>query len=77
MGDYDTSIAFYGDDTDIGKRAAQVGKVVWSWRLPMYSSGRRIRVEGLFRTGIIYAVNFFAVTYRNKPMTTTYRDIRD
>jgi glycosyltransferase involved in cell wall biosynthesis len=76
IGGYDTSIQFYGEDTDVGKRVSQVGKVVWTFKLPIYSSGRRIRTEGLFRTGYIYALNYLSVTYRKKPATVDYTDIR-
>lgn len=76
MGGYDTSISFYGEDTDTGRRAARFGKVVWTFRLPICSSGRRIRKEGLLRTGFTYALNFFSVTYAKKPVTKNYSDIR-
>lgn len=77
MGGYDTSIEFYGEDTDTGRRAAKVGKVIWTFKLPIYSSGRRIREEGLLHTGLAYAINFFTVTYGGKPVTTEYKDIRN
>lgn len=76
MSGYDTSFVFYGEDTDTGRRASQFGKVVWTFKLPIYSSGRRIRKEGLLRTGILYALNFFSVTYAKKPVTKKYSDIR-
>lgn len=77
IGGYNTSISFYGEDTDIGQRVSKIGTVVWTFRLPIYSSGRRIQKEGLFRTGLTYALNFFSVTYRKKPATQEYNDIRN
>ena len=75
-GGYDTSIAFYGEDTDIARRLAKVGRVKWTFRLPIYSSGRRLRAEGVVRTGFRYALNFFWVTVFGRPWTTTYTDVR-
>lgn len=77
IGGFDTSISFYGEDTDIGKRVSKIGTVVWTFKLPIYSSGRRVREEGLLRTGLTYAINFFSVTYRNAPATQEYNDIRE
>lgn len=77
IGGFDTSISFYGEDTDIGRRVSEVGKVVWTFKLPILSSGRRILEEGLFRTGIVYALNFFSVTYGKKPAMKEYKDIRN
>ena len=48
IGGFDTSIEFYGEDTDIARRIAKVGKVVWTFHLPVYSSGRRLTHEGVF-----------------------------
>lgn len=76
IGGFDTSIIFYGEDTDIGHRVSKIGKVVYTFKLPIYSSGRRIEEEGLFKTGLTYAINFFTVTYRGKPTTKNYQDIR-
>ena len=76
MGGYDTSIVFHGEDTDIGRRAAQIGKIRWTFKLPINSSGRRLAREGLIKTGWGYAINFFSVTYRGKPRTEAYEDIR-
>lgn len=75
-GGFDTSIAFYGEDTDVAKRIAKHGKVKWTWRLPMYTSGRRLAHEGVLRAGYTYALNFFAVSFTGKPATREYTDIR-
>lgn len=75
-GGYDTSIEFYGDDTDIAMRMSRVGNVRFTRRLRMKTSGRRLATEGLFRTGFTYAINFFWVTFTGRPITKEYRDIR-
>jgi glycosyltransferase involved in cell wall biosynthesis len=77
IGGYDTRISFYGEDTDIAKRIRKVGKVRWTFALPMFTSGRRLRDEGIFKTGLTYAVNYIWPILFSKPFTTTYRDIRE
>src|SRR5581483_10786411 len=62
-GGYDTSIDFYGEDTDIAKRMSKVGRVKWTFKLPVYASGRRIAKEGIIRTSFLYSINFFWVTF--------------
>ncbi|GGA37047.1 glycosyltransferase family 2 protein [Pelagibacterium lentulum] len=75
-GGYDLSITFYGEDTDIAVRLSRIGKVKWTFGLPMLTSGRRLAEEGVFRTGWIYVVNFFWVTFFGKPRTAEYSDVR-
>ena len=77
IGGYDTSITFYGEDTDIARRIATQGRVLWTFSLPMYTSGRRIQAEGLFKTGYTYALNFITTLFWRKPHTTTYLDHRN
>lgn len=75
-GGYDTSIEFYGDDTDIAMRMSRVGSVHFTRRLRMLTSGRRLAQEGLLRTGFTYALNFFWVTFTGRPITRQFSDIR-
>lgn len=76
IGGFDTSIEFYGEDIDIGRRVGKIGKVKWTFRLPMRSSGRRFSKQGILKAGILYALNFIWVTFRGKPFTQTHVDIR-
>lgn len=76
MGGLDTSIAFYGDDTNTAKRASYFGRVKFSRKLVIESSGRRFENEGLFKTTIVYAWNFFGEVFLNYPLTKNYKDIR-
>lgn len=75
-GGYDTSISFYGEDTDIAVRMSKVGPVKWTFGLPMHTSGRRLEQEGVFKTAGTYTLNYFWVTFRGKPVTKDYTDIR-
>lgn len=75
-GGYDLSIAFYGEDTDIAVRMAKIGPVKWTFKLPMFTSGRRLEKEGVFKTAGTYTLNYFWVILRGKPATKEYTDIR-
>ncbi len=75
-GGFDRSISFYGEDTDVAIRLSKIGPVRWTFKLPMYTSGRRLEEEGVFKTAGTYVLNFFWVTFVGKPFTRNYSDIR-
>ena len=77
IGGYDTRIAFYGEDTDLARRLSKVGKVRFTFRLSLPASGRRLRKEGVFQTGVLYTLNGISVLTRGKPATSKYTDIRE
>ncbi len=76
MGGFNTSIEFYGEDTDIARRAHRLGKVKFKPDFLMYTSGRRLSDQGVFKTAIIYIINFFSEAIIHKPITKSYKDIR-
>lgn len=76
VGGYDRTIEFFGEDTDVAVRLSKVGGVKWTFALKMMTSGRRLEKEGVFRTAGTYTLNFFWVTFRGKPATKSYTDIR-
>lgn len=76
MGGFDSSIEFYGEDVDIAKRAAKEGKVRFSSRFVMPTSGRRMIKQGFFRTAGIYFLNYWSVVLRGRPATRNYSDLR-
>lgn len=75
-GGFDTSIAFYGEDTDVAVRMHKVGPVKWTFNLPMHTSGRRLEEEGVFETAGRYTLNYFSMTFAGKAVTKDYSDIR-
>ena len=75
-GGFDTSIAFYGEDTDVAKRLSRVGTVRWTFALPVLTSGRRLKHEGVVRMSLRYTINYFWITWFGRPFSTQYRDIR-
>ena len=77
IGGYDTGIAFYGEDTDLARRLIGVGKMIFTFRLSLSASGRRLRKEGVFQTGVAYALNGLSVLARGRPSTRKYTDIRE
>ncbi len=75
-GGYDRSIKFFGEDTDVAVRLSKVGDVKFTFRLKMWTSGRRLAEEGVIKTALTYTLNFFWVTFRGKPATVDYTDVR-
>ncbi len=75
-GGFDTTISFYGEDTDVAKRLSKIGKVKWTFSLPVYTSGRRLKAEGVIRMGLKYSINHMWITWFGRPYTQTYVDIR-
>jgi cellulose synthase/poly-beta-1,6-N-acetylglucosamine synthase-like glycosyltransferase len=76
IGGYDTSISFYGEDTDVARRLSKIGHVKFTFNLPAFSSGRRLAKEGGITTGLRYAINILWITFFKKPISLTYSDIR-
>lgn len=75
-GGFNTAISFYGEDIDAAQRMYTQGRVEWNFRLWVNASGRRLREEGVIRTGIRYALNYFSVAFLGTPATKEHRDIR-
>jgi glycosyltransferase involved in cell wall biosynthesis len=77
IGGFNTAIAFYGEDTDIARRMNQVGTVKFTFDLKMFSSARRLKQEGMLTMASRYTINYFWTTFRKKPFTEEYIDIRE
>lgn len=73
---FNTEIAFYGEDTDIGRRLHTQGRVLFDRRFFVHTSARRLISEGLLQTGIVYVSNFLSEALLHKPVTKDYTDIR-
>lgn len=76
VGGFDTSIAFYGEDTNIARRASEIGKVKFTLWLPMQTSGRRMAGQGFLKTAYLYVKNFFSEVLLKRPSTDEYIDVR-
>jgi glycosyltransferase involved in cell wall biosynthesis len=76
MGGFDVSIEFYGDDADVARRARKFGRVLFSRRLVMPTSGRRLEQEGYFKSAFTYLANFLAIAFSGRPLTRGYNQVR-
>ena len=76
MGGFDTTIEFYGDDTNTARRASKFGRVVFLHDHYMYSSGRRLIKQGIFSIFKEYGLNFISEVLWHKPITVKYKDFR-
>lgn len=76
IGGYNPAFSFYGEDTDLARRLNAVGSVKFTFRLPALSSGRRLLEEGLLKIGVRYSMNFVWATFRRRPFTEEWIDVR-
>jgi glycosyltransferase involved in cell wall biosynthesis len=73
---YDTTIAFYGEDTMTAKRLEPHGKIKFAMKLKLHSSPRRLKDQGVFSTTWLYLKNYLSVTFKNQAVTNSYKDYR-
>jgi glycosyltransferase involved in cell wall biosynthesis len=76
IGGLDTTIAFYGDDTNLSWRLSKIGKVKFLMGFYILGSGRRLAKEGLIKTFFLYGISYLSVAFFHKPPTKDYNDIR-
>ncbi len=76
IGGFDTSIVFYGEDTNIARRMHAVGKVRFLLSCFSYASARRVEAQGAIKTGLQYIANYASEVVLEKPVTVTYEDYR-
>lgn len=68
IGGYETSITFYGDDTDTAKRLMAIGgRIKYKANVAILTSSRRFGRLGVVRTFYLYLINFLWVTFFKKP----------
>jgi len=76
IGWFDTTIEFYGEDTDIARRASKASKTLFKPGLVMPTSGRRFVWEGMIKTFYRYVINFLSQAVAHKSATKTSKDFR-
>ncbi|MDO8183800.1 MAG: glycosyltransferase family A protein [bacterium] len=76
MGGFNTTIEFYGEDTDIARRASRFGQVKFNLKLVMPTSARRLKGQGTLKTAWIYLINFLSQVILHKSATKKYADPR-
>jgi glycosyltransferase involved in cell wall biosynthesis len=77
IGGFNLAISFYGEDTDIARRLNRVGQVKFTFDLKMFSSARRLKKEGMVTIAGRYTINYLWTTFRKRPFTEDYIDIRE
>lgn len=73
---FDTSIVFYGDDTDTACRAKEFGKSLFLMHLSIPSSYRRFRWQWIFSTLYLYSRNALYVVLFKKPYSHSSKNFR-
>jgi glycosyltransferase involved in cell wall biosynthesis len=76
IGGFDTSIEFHGEDTNLARRVARVGRIRLQPKCYVFTSARRYKVLGRRRVFGIYVRNFCAEIFFHRPSDTTHEDIR-
>lgn len=77
IGGFNLDISFYGEDTDIARRLNEVGDVLFTFDLKMFSSARRLKREGMLTMAVRYSINYFWTTFFKRPFTNHHADIRE
>lgn len=77
IGGFNVAITFYGEDTDLARRLHEVGRVLFTFDLKMFSSARRLKKEGILRMALRYSVNYLWTTFLKRPFTMQHIDIRE
>ncbi len=73
---FDTKIIFYGEDTDIARRASKCTTTKFTLQLVMHTSARRLVGEGMFISAYKYITNFLSQAIFHISATKTYKDFR-
>lgn len=76
IGGFDTSIAFHGEDTNLGRRLHRLGRVVLARDCVMETSARRFRQMGRGAVLRLYARNFWHELLWHQPADTDHVDVR-
>jgi len=76
IGGFDTDLEFYGEDTNLTRRIAKIGKIEFSKELIIGSSSRRFSGEGGLKLIVKYVINFFSEWIFKKPLNKIYQDFR-
>ena len=76
IGGFDTSIEFHGEDTNIGRRLAEIGPVELHNDCYLYTSARRYNAMGKGAVFRLYVRNFVSELVRHRPSDTKHVDVR-
>lgn len=77
IGGFNLDLTFYGEDTDLARRLPEVGRVLFTFDLKMFSSARRLKKEGIFTMAWRYSLNYLWTLFLKRPYTESHIDIRE
>jgi glycosyltransferase involved in cell wall biosynthesis len=75
-GGFNPDFRFYGEDAELARRLAKIGKVKFTFALQAFSSGRRLAGEGLFRVLFRYTANYLWTHLFKRPFSAGWSDFR-
>ncbi len=67
IGGYNLQLHFFGEDADVARRIGKVGRVKFTLRLPIYTSGRRLKAHGVLQTGFYSFCDDIWIMFSGKP----------
>jgi glycosyltransferase involved in cell wall biosynthesis len=76
IGGFDTSIEFHGEDTNLGRRLAEAGRVRLLRGAFVYTSARRYQAMGRGKVFSLYIRNFCSEVLRHRPADVVHEDVR-
>ncbi len=76
IGGFDTSIEFHGEDTNLGRRLAEIGRVELRNDCYLYTSARRYKAMGKGAVFRLYVRNFVSEIVRHRPSDREHVDVR-
>ena len=77
VGGFDETVSFWGDETMLARKLIKFGKIKFLQSLWVKSSARRLKKEGLIRTGCRGIMNCAWPIFFGRPFTKNYNDIRE
>ena len=76
IGGFDMSIEFHGEDTNVGRRLFEIGKVALHNDCFLYTSARRYHAMGKGAVFRLYIRNFTSELLHRRPKDTSHVDVR-
>ncbi len=76
IGGFDTSLVFYGDDTDVARKLHRIGRVRFLRTFVIRTSSRRLQKEGLLKSAWLYFTNYCWQLFTHRSLTKNSVDVR-
>ena len=76
IGGFDQRIEFHGEDTNLGRRLTNVGRVALCRDCWVWTSARRYRAMGKGAVFSLYVRNFWSEILRHRPADDNHLDVR-